>query len=587
MSALAALVRAYDHMAARGEVPPFGYSQEKIGFLISLNADGSVAGRPIDLRLGEGRKKTARPLAVPRPTKRTSGIAPNFLWDKTAYVLGITAGEGKRTAQEHQAFRDQHSAWLAGTADEGLQALLRFLDAWTPERFAEWEWPEEMKDQNVVFALESERLRTIYLHDRPEARALWARLMAGSDKTEAICLLSGERAPLARLHPAIKGVWGAQSSGASIVSFNLDAFTSYGHEQGANAPISEASAFAYTSVLNRFLDRGSGHRLQVGDTSTVFWAEATEQAAADAAEQIFASLLAVNENTESKKVGALLEKIAQGRPVSDLKPELPPGVRFHVLGLAPNAARLSVRFYIEDDFDVIATRYLRHLQRLRIEPPPHEPLPSLWRYLIETAVLRKSENIAPNLGGDWLRAILTDTPYPLTLLSSVMMRLRVDHDVNALRVSLMKSILIRNFGMENTPVALDSTCKEQGYLLGRLFAVYEHIQEAALGRNVNATIRDKYYGAAAAQPRKVFALLGSGAGNHLSKIGKQRPGHRVNLEKAIGAIMDMMDPGDDPFPTSLSDKSQALFTLGYYHQRNEFFRKSDSADTAAVSETAP
>ena len=585
MSALAALVRAYDRMATRGEVPPFGYSQEKIGFLISLNADGTVAGQPVDLRLGEGRKKTARPLAVPRPTKRTSGIAPNFLWDKTAYVLGITAGEGKRTAQEHQAFRDQHAAWLAGTTDPGLLALLRFLDAWTPERFAEWGWSEEMKDQNLVFALESERLRNVYLHDRPEARALWARLMAGSDKTEAICLLSGERAPLARLHPAIKGVWGAQSSGASIVSFNLDAFTSYGHEQGANAPISEAAAFAYTSVLNRFLDRGSGHRLQVGDASTVFWAEATEQAAADAAEQMFASLLAVDENTESKKVGALLEKIAQGRPVSDLKPELPPGVRFHVLGLAPNAARLSVRFYIEDDFDVIATRYLRHLERLRIEPPPHEPAPSLWRYLIETAVLRKSENIAPNLGGDWLRAILTDTPYPLTLLSSVIMRLRVDHDVNALRVSLLKSILIKNFAME-APVALDPDFTDKGYLLGRLFAVYEHIQEAALGRNVNATIRDKFYGAAAAQPRKVFALLGSGAGNHLSKIGKQRPGHRVNLEKAIGAIMEMMEPGDDPFPTSLSDKSQALFTLGYYHQRNEFFRKSDSADSAAVSETA-
>ncbi|MGO3932434.1 type I-C CRISPR-associated protein Cas8c/Csd1 [Rhodopseudomonas pseudopalustris] len=585
MSALAALVRAYDRMATRGEVPPFGYSQEKIGFLISLNADGTVAGPPIDLRLGEGRKKTARALAVPRPTKRTSGIAPNFLWDKTAYVLGITAGEGKRTAQEHQAFRDQHAAWLAGTTDPGLLALLRFLDAWTPERFAEWGWSEEMKDQNLVFALESERLRNVYLHDRPEARALWARLMAGSDKTEAICLLSGERAPLARLHPAIKGVWGAQSSGASIVSFNLDAFTSYGHEQGANAPISEAAAFAYTSVLNRFLDRGSGHRLQVGDASTVFWAEATEQAAADAAEQMFASLLAVDENTESKKVGALLEKIAQGRPVSDLKPELPPGVRFHVLGLAPNAARLSVRFYIEDDFDVIATRYLRHLERLRIEPPPHEPAPSLWRYLIETAVLRKSENIAPNLGGDWLRAILTDTPYPLTLLSSVIMRLRVDHDVNALRVGLLKSILIKNFAME-APVALDPDFTDKGYLLGRLFAVYEHIQEAALGRNVNATIRDKFYGAAAAQPRKVFALLGSGAGNHLSKIGKQRPGHRVNLEKAIGAIMEMMEPSDDPFPTSLSDKSQALFTLGYYHQRNEFFRKSDSADSAAVSETA-
>ncbi|MFT3938141.1 type I-C CRISPR-associated protein Cas8c/Csd1 [Rhodopseudomonas sp.] len=581
MSALAALVRAYDRMAQRGEVPPFGYSQQNIAFVIPLNADGTVAGAPIDLRLGEGRKKTAKQLAVPQPTKRTSGIAPNFLWDKTAYVLGITAGEGKRTAQEHQAFRDQHRTWLAGSTDEGLQALLGFLDAWTPERFTEWGWSDDIKDQNVVFALESERVRNVYLHDRPAARALWARLMAGSDKTEAICLVSGERAPLARLHPAIKGVWGAQSSGASIVSFNLDAFTSYGHEQGANAPISEAAAFAYTSVLNHFLDRGSGHRIQVGDASTIFWAEASDQASADAAEQMFASLFAVDENAEAKKVGAILEKVAQGRPISEMKPNLPPGVRFYVLGLAPNAARLSVRFYIEDDFDVIAVRYLRHLERLRIDPPPREPSPSLWRYLIETAVLRKSENIPPNLAGDWLRAILTDTPYPLTLLSSLIMRLRADHDVSALRVSLMKSILIRNFGMENTPVALDLNCKEQGYLLGRLFATYEQIQTAALGRSVNATIRDKFYGAAAAQPRKVFALLASGAGNHLSKIGKQRPGHRVNLEKDVAAIMETMEPDKDPFPASLSDKNKALFALGYYHQRNKYFRTSESADTAA------
>jgi len=581
MSALAALVRAYDRMAERGEVPPFGYSQEKIGFVISLNADGSVAGQPIDLRLGEGRKKTARQLSVPASFKRPGTIPkPFFLWDNTAFVLGVTATEGKDPLTRHAAFRKAHQGWLAGSTDEGLQALLRFLGAWTPERFAEWGWSDEIKDQNVVFALESERVRNVYLHDRPAARALWARLMAGKDKTEAVCLVSGERAPLALLHPAIKGVWGAQSMGGSIVSFNLPAFESYGHEQGANAPISEAAAFAYTSVLNRFLDRGSGHRIQVGDASTVFWAEASDQASADAAEQTFAALFAADENTESKKVGAILEKVAQGRPISDLKPDLPPGVRFYVLGLAPNAARLSVRFYIEDDFDVIAVRYLRHLARLRTDPPPREPSPSLWRYLIQTAVLRKSENIPPNLAGDWLRAILTDTPYPLTLLSSLIMRLRADHDVSALRVGLMKSILIRNFGMKETPVALDLNCKDQGYLLGRLFAAYEQIQTAALGRSVNATIRDKFYGAAAAQPRKVFALLASGAGNHLSKIGKQRPGHRVNLEKDVAAIMETMEPDNDPFPASLSDKNQAMFALGYYHQRNKYFRTSESADTA-------
>lgn len=572
MSVLAALVRAYERMAERGEVPPFGYSYERIGFLIALRPDGTVAGQPIDLRLGDGRNRTSRPLPVPQPSKRTSGIAPNFLWDKTAYVLGVTAGEGKRTLQEHRAFREQHRTWLAGTEDEGLRALLRFLDAWRPKRFAEWNWPEEMIDQNLAFALESERLLPVHLHDRTAARAVWTRLMDQGGKTPTICLVSGERAPPARLHPAIKGVSGAQSSGASIVSFNLDAFSSYGHQQGANAPISAAAALAYGTALNRFLDHGSGHRLRIGDTTVVYWAEATDPAAAAAAEQIFADLLGAEDSSKSGCADEQLEMIAQGRPINDAVPALPTAVRFHLLGLSPNAARLSVRFYIEDDFELLAKRYLEHLQRLRIVPPPREPTPSLRRYLIETAVLRKSENVSPRLAGDWLRAILTGTHYPLTMLSALIMRLRADHDVNALRVGLMKSILIQNFRME-VPVALDPDCINKGYLLGRLFAVYEHIQTTALGHHVNSTIKDKFYGAASAQPRKVFRLLDSGSSNYLSRIGKHRMANRISLERAVGEIMDAMSPGDDPFPASLPEKEQALFSLGYYHQRNEFFRK--------------
>ncbi len=493
MSALASLVRAYDRMAERGEVPAYGYSQEKISFVIPLNPDGTVAHAPIDLREGEGKKKTARLTAVPQPTKRTSGVEPNFLWDKTAYALGITAGEGKRTSREHDAFIIRHREWLASSSDEGLLAILHFLDRWNADQFAGLGWPDDMKDQNIVFALESERLANVMIHDRPAARDLWTRLTATGDKTSAACLITGDHAPVARLHPAIKGVWGAQSSGASIVSFNLDAFTSYGHQQGDNAPISEAAAFAYTSALNHFLERNSGHRIQVGDASTVFWADSSEAQPALEAESLFLGFLDEKEAgaVGLKKLESILAKLRAGRPIEEFKPDLPQGVRFFVLALAPNAARLSVRFYIEDDFGVIAERYLRHLERLRVEPPPKEEAPSMWRMLVETAVLRKSENIQPNLAGEWMRAILTDTPYPLTLLSTLIMRLRADHDVNGLRIAILKSILIKNFNME-VPVSLDPECREPGYLLGRLFAVYAQIQTAALGRNVNATIKDKF-----------------------------------------------------------------------------------------------
>ena len=588
MSILASLVRAYDRLP---DAPPFGFSSEKIGFLISLDERGAVVGLPHDLR-GEDKKRTPRQLFVPQAIKRTAGIAPNFLWDKTSYVLGVTAGEGKRTADEHAAFVRRHLADLAGASDIGLAALVAFLKAWTPERFAELGWPEEMKDQNVIFGLESERLANVFLHDRPAAKALWARLSAAGDKTEAVCLVTGEQAPVARLHPAIKGVWGAQSSGASMVSFNLDAFTSYGHEQGDNAPVSEAAAFAYTTALNRFLERDSGHRIQIGDASTVFWADATEADKARQAESIFAELFEgpppdtrIDEKAQAALVETKLAQIRDGAPLSKVAPELADGVRFHVLGLAPNAARLSIRFYYENDFGVLAENYRRYVEDMRIEPAdPRDPRPPLWRYLAETAVLGKRENVPPNLAGDWMQAILSGTAYPLTLLSSVLMRLRSDQTVNALRVAMLKAIIVRNFSREDTPVALQPDYPSKGYQLGRLFAVYERIQTDALGGKVNATIKDKFYGAASAQPRKVFSLLERGSANHLSKIGKQSPGRKVNLEKLVGEIMGAMDPAADPFPASLSAEDQALFGLGYYHQRNDFF-KSHKDDTAS-EETA-
>jgi CRISPR-associated protein Csd1 len=589
MSILASLVRAYDRLP---DAPPFGSSEEKISFLISLNGDGTAASPPIDLRTDD-KKRTPRLLPVPAAFKRP-GVTPRpfFLWDNTAFVLGITSAEGKDAALRHKAFREYHFDVLSSTDDPGLLALVAFLRAWTPDRFVALGWPEEMKDKNVIFCLESDRLSSRFLHCRQAARSLWARLSASGDKTEAICLVTGEKAPISITHPAIKGVRDAQTAGASIVSFNADAYESYGHRQGENAPVSEGAAAAYTTVLNRYLRRGSGHNIQIGDASTVFWADASEADKAVKAETLFAEWFEgpppdteVDEDAQAKLVGSRLAQIKAGETLSKIPPDLAEGVRFHVLGLAPNAARLSIRFYYENDFGVLAENYRHYVEDMRIEPAdPRDPHPPLWKYLAETAVLGKRENVPPNLAGDWMRAILSGTAYPLTLLSSVLMRLRLDQTVNAPRVAMLKAIIVRNFSREDTPVALQSDYPSKGYQLGRLFAVYERIQTDALGGKVNATVKDKFYGAASAQPRKVFALLERGSANHLSKIGKQSPGRKVNLEKLVGEIMGAMDPAADPFPASLSAEDQALFGLGYYHQRNDFF-KSHKDDTAS-EETA-
>ncbi|SMG55450.1 type I-C CRISPR-associated protein Cas8c/Csd1 [Paracoccus sp. J56] len=576
MSMLASLVRAYDRLP---DAPPFGFSTEKIGFCVLLNADGSVASVE-DLR-GDDRKRSPRMLLVPQAVKRTAGIAPNFLWDKSAYVLGVTAGEGKRTAEEHAAFRARHAEWLAETDDPGLLAFLRFLDGWSPDAFAPPLWLDEMRDQNIVFAL-AEEYRERFLHERPAARALWRCLGAEGASDPQICLVTGEPGSVARLHPSIKGVWGAQSSGASLVSFNLDAFTSYGHDQGDNAPVSEAAAFAYGTVLNRYLDKDSGHRIQIGDASTVFWADCSDMKLATEAEVFFAALLdpaseerlvAEDERLETAKIHSRLDAIRNGQRLSRVAPDLAEGVRFHVLGLAPNAARLSVRFYWQDDFGRLTANFQRYLEDTAIDPPPRDGWPPLWRYLLELASQGKRENVPPLIAGEWLRAILTGTAYPLTLLSTALMRMRADGEINALRCAMLRSVLIRNLKME-APVALDPANTNKGYILGRLFAVYEEVQRAALG-GINATIKDKFYGAASASPQKVFRTLDSGSANHFGKLRKTSPGRAVNLEKLLTSITDLMDPAGDPIPASLNAAEQALFGIGYYHQRSDFFRKHD------------
>jgi len=586
MSILASLARAYDRLP---DVAPFGFSAEKIGVVIGLNDDGTVASVS-DVRDLEGKRPTPRVMHVPQPVRRTAGIASNFLWDKTSYALGVTAGAGKRVAEEHAAFVKRHLTMLKDIDDVGLVALRRFLESWTPHRFVPPLFAEAMKDQNVVFALESERRLNVYVHDRPASKVLWATLGSASDDEGNACLITGERGPTVRLHPAIKGVWGAQTAGASLVSFNLDAFTSYGHEQGDNAPISQAAAFKYAAALNTYL-AGRKNRLQIGDASTIFWADASNADLAQTAESIFAGMWSSEQGTEEEqqlsraadvtaagKVAAILQRIRTGTPLEDLDPGLAEGVRFHVLGLAPNAARLSVRFWLEDTFGSLAANYQRFAADMQIEPPPRNPYPPLWMYLVETAVLRKRENVPSNLAGEWMRAILTGTKYPLTLLSTVLMRLRADKNVNPLRVAMLRALLVRNFHMDKeAPMSLDPENREKGYLLGRLFATYEWVQTAALGRGVNATIKDKYFGAASAQPRTVFSTLGRGAATHLSKLGKSRPGQKVNLDRTIAEIMEAIAP-DDPFPAFLNASQQALFGLGYYHQRSDFFRKPEALD---------
>lgn len=586
MSVLASLVGAYERLEKRGEVPPYGFSRVAAAFCVVIDLDGRPAFDPIDRREPVGRKLVAPRINLPSPLgQRTSGIQSNFLWDKTAYSLGVTNGSGERTQREHLDFKSFNLDLLKDAKSQELIAFCRFIERWEPSNFSKLGWPIEMVDENIVFAIK-DSYKDGFISSSNESCEIWLNYLSKEDASISVCLVSGERSRIARSHPPIKNVWNAQSSGAFVVSYNKPSFVSYDHREGDNAPVSEVAAFAYTSALNRFLEKGSPNRIQIGDASTVFWADARDAEDAQEAEDLFAQMLGetrVDEGSEAKKVGAVLAAIREGRPLADAAPNLAEGVRFFVLGLAPNAARLSVRFFLEDDFGRIGEHYIAHLERMRIEPPAKEPLPSMWRLLIETATLRKSENIAPDLAGEWLRAILSGTDYPLTLMSSLITRMRADHDVNAHRVGILKSVLLKNFGKE-VPVALDKDERDSGYLLGRLFAAYEYAQTQALP-GLNATIRDKYYGTASASPRAVFPLLQRSATHHLAKLRKEKPGLANVLDRRIGEIFEAADPRALFVPT-LNAARQSMFAVGYYHQKNDFYRpRSDATADPASQET--
>ncbi len=565
MTVLQSLDRYYDRMASRGEVDAPEYSREKISIRVVLAADGAVR-QVLDIR-EPGKRRTPQFLNVPAAVKRASGIAPNRLWDKTAYSLGWSAETGPRVEQVHAAFKAANLALIGDTNDPGLAAFRRFLETWQPGDLDALDVPPELLDGNAVFRLEDELTD---IHASEAARRLLARAPA-IDGEGQVCLVTGTVGPVARLHPSIKGVQGAQTAGASLVSFNLDAFTSHGKEQGDNAPTSEAAAARYTSALNRMLAYGGDNRLRrpLGDAAVVFWADTSDtvdEAAAAAAEGFFAAATerVDDDPAEAKKLSEALDLLAAGRPVQEAAPRLLPGTRFHVLGLSPNAARLSVRFWLDDTFETIARRLAAHHAALGLQPPPWRSPPSVTLLLANTtALLREFKNIPPHLAGEVMRAVLSGTPYPRAWLAAAIIRLRAgDSPARGWHAAAIRAVLSRLPTEETPPVALDRNSTNQAYQLGRLFAVLEAAQREALGGNVNATIADRYYGAASATPARVFGPLLRGARNHVADANKRGRGRWLNAR--IGQIMSQLDPD---LPRTLRLEDQGRFAVGYYHER--------------------
>jgi len=558
-------------------LPKPGFSIQGISFKVVIHSDGRLHEI---CAVKDPEDRSVRMLVPGSAKPPGQGINPCFLWDNTTYMLGYNPkdktpeGKPERTKKTFEEFRRKHLELEPKIHAPAFSAVCRFLEAWDPDQAEQHPALLEIKTGFGVFQVTGD---DSFVH-KNQAVVDWlgAQTPSANGGPQGLCLVSGRYSALAKLHePAIKGVVGAQSSGAKLVSFNLDAFTSYGKDQGFNAPVSENAAFAYCSTLNHLLD-SKRQRLRIGDTTTVFWTDKPT-----VAEDLLSFWLDSGSTPEDaglkQRLEALLEKAAQGQLTSDDLGDAT--TRFHILGLAPNASRLSVRFWHTGTLGELTSNLQKHQTDLSIvrqwdeanSKNPDPKVPGVYALLRQTA--RDADGIPPLLGGALMRAILLGTRYPDALFQKVMGRLRAGEKdrngnpaerVTYLRAAILKAFLNRNHHKQ-IPMSLDPNRSETSYLLGRLFGVLEKTQEDAQP-GINATIRDRFYSAASATPGSVFPRILRTYQHHLSKL---EGGMKVNRERLVQDIVASIQS----FPSHMNLQDQGQFAIGYYHQRKDFFTK--------------
>lgn len=593
---LQALVHLYDELCKQGKIAQEGWGIAKVSHRIVIDEDGKLQGIiSARKKVQRGKKEMEVPseMIVPLPVTRSSGVKANFLCDNSSYFFGKDdKGKPARSKQCFEAAKEKHHQILDGCDSKVARSVLRFFDTWNVEKAAEnpilKENQEDIATSNFVFQVNG----TDVLEDEA-VRAVWNRYSesdeTGAEKEQGICLVTGkENQPISILHPKIKGVQGAQSSGATLVSFNAVSFCSYGYDgmQGENAPVSERAAFAYGTALN-YLLADKAHAKQMGDTTAVYWSEH----AIDVCQDCFMSLWSdATSGMDDATLDSIMEKLRNGLPVSIEGIEISPDEPFFILGLSPSKARLSVRFFLRNTFGETMAHMAAQQERLKLSGPAWESgrIP-LWK-LIKAAENPNSDKngLSPLLAGSLMRSVLQDSPYPEALFQHVMMRIFADRDaaddkgqkksekIGHVRAAFIKAYLLKNRVQHwegQIQMAVNENCTNIAYVLGRLFSVLENIQKKA-NPEINATIKDRYFNGACATPAVVFPTLLKLANAHL---GKLEAGQAVYFNKKMGALMEKIPMPDTgvPFPARLSLEEQGAFVLGYYQETQSRYEKKE------------
>lgn len=589
---LQALCDYYDRKKIAGSpLPPVGFEEKEIPFVIVLSPEGKFVQLRDTREFQEKSKPVARAFTVPQGIKRQGSKSHETaycLWDHFGYVLNQpkvakpgsepSAKETEMAGKQHLAFIDLVDRLYADLPDDGgVRAVHVFLhDEEEKEKVRQTpEFQECLKISgcNLTFQLSTDNYLVC---QSPGVRQWIGEQPLDNENQDGICLVTGERTKIARLHPSVKGVWGAQMAGANIVSFNIDSFNSWGKDKGNNAPVGEEAAFKYTTALNQLLRTSSPQRLQLNETSVVWWSS-KENFLESSFQSFFNDTPKDDPDSGARAVRQLFESLHSGAFLEGDGTK-----RFYLLGLSPNAARIAVRFWqvgTVAEFSGQLAQWFRDIEIVSrsADYPPLKPL------LRSTALLGKDENLPPHLVGETVRAILMGLPLPASLMQGVIKRIKAEQgEVTPYRARLIKAFLNRSYRHQNlinkeVTMAYNPEEKRIGYRLGCLFAVLEKLQSDA-NPGLNATIRDRYYSSASCNPKSVFGTLMRLHAHHLKKLSHH--GQRVVAEKRIAEIMADINE----FPAHLSLEEQGLFAIGYYHQRQALFTKQSKERASDESE---
>lgn len=620
----------YSVLESKGKLKEEGYSSCDIGYLIRLTEDGKFTGFVDNHREEIIKKKDkATTIFVPKsmdlPERaRSTTVRANFVENRPGYIFGLEyraksdeqpehlSAESKGNSEKTIAkLRLQHESFVQeverdfGDIDSPIaRAYVNFAKTWNPPDELQNEYLLNLKaDLNKTkFAFCLDGHSEVLLHEDPMVRQKWSE-MRDQPEEEAggavcQCAVTGEMLPVAEVHDAMasgKGI-GIANAGInpSLVNFKPESFLSYGHQQGENACISTKAMKRYTKAMNWLLASPKNHAY-IDDLTIFFWSSDGNTSN----DQMTMDMLMNPQSSDFTErydsgVRSLMRAAEKGsvtdKNLDDMTGSLTPDAQFYIVGAEPNASRIQIKFIYRQQFGRLLENIARHQRDMKIrENMRPVSLARIKRELVSQKISNPEKRVLAPFNS-LFQSVIEGTEYPYWCLNTVITRIRTDSNteenqyirINDVRAGLVKACLVRHT-KEEIAMALDYNNTNQAYLCGRLFACLEKIQQDAAGTKLNRTIGDSYFSSAMTTPAVVFPNLLSLSKHHLAKIRKTHEDWATVDSKWQLEIMGKLVA---EFPKTLNIYDQGRFVIGYYQQREEFYKKKDSEELDNKTEDA-